>query len=122
MTGTKTVLLVDDSNVTAKQLAQIIDGLDGYEVVARAANGAEAVQLYKSLTPDLVCMDIVLPVLDGIKAMQSILSFNPEAKVVVISSLGGSRDTVLAALRAGAKNVIAKPFESDAVRAVLDAL
>ncbi len=122
MGGTKTILLVDDSNVTARQLELIIEELDGFRVVGRAENGAEAVKLYGELSPDVVCMDIVMPLMDGLKATQSILQRDENAKVVVISSVGGSRDTVVQALKLGAKNVIAKPFEAEAIREILTAI
>lgn len=122
MSGTKKILLVDDSGVATKVLESIIRGFEGYEIVGRAKNGAEGVKLYGELHPDVVLMDIVMPVMDGLKATQSILLIDQRAKVVVISSVGGARDTVVAALRLGAKSVIAKPYEAEAVRTVLDRL
>ncbi len=118
----KKVLLVDDSITTAKQLEQIISGFAGYQVVGHAKNGAEAVKLYKTLTPDMVCMDIVMPLMDGLQATRAILQSDPNAKVVMISSLGGVGDKVVEALKVGAKNVIAKPFEADKIKATLEAL
>ncbi len=120
--GEKTVLLVDDSLSTAKQLKQIISGFPGYEIVGRAKNGAEAVKLYGELKPDIVCMDIVMPIMDGLQALRMILKMNTEAKVVMVSSLGGVGDRVVEALKMGARNVIAKPFEDEKIREMLDAL
>jgi len=122
MGGNKKILVVDDSNITARQLEAIVAELGGYEVVGRAADGASAIKLFRQLAPDVVCMDIVMPVMDGIKATQAILQLDPSAKIVVISSVGGARDMVVAALKAGARNVIAKPFEAEAIRQTLDAL
>lgn len=122
MADSKKVLLVDDSITTAKQLEQIISGFAGYEIVGHAKNGAEAVKLYKTLSPDVVCMDIVMPLMDGLQATRAILQFDQNAKVVMISSLGGVGDKVVEALKVGAKNVIAKPFEPEKIQATLEAL
>lgn len=122
MAEQKKVLLVDDSITTAKQLEQIIGGFPGYEIVGHAKNGAEAVKLYKTLKPDIVCMDIVMPLMDGLQATRAILQSDKDAKVVMISSLGGVGDKVVEALKVGAKNVIAKPFEPEKIQSTLEAL
>ncbi|MCW5828300.1 MAG: response regulator [Deltaproteobacteria bacterium] len=118
----KRVLLVDDSVTTAKQLESIIVGLNGFEIVGHAKNGAEAVKMYKSLTPDIVCMDIVMPLMDGLQATRAILQLDQNAKVVMISSLGGVGDKVVEALKVGAKDVIAKPFEPEKIKQTLTSL
>ena len=110
------VLVVDDSAITARQLAQIISELGDFEVVGHALNGAEGIKLYEELSPDVVCMDVVMPVMDGLQATRALLRLDPAAKVIVVSSVGGSRDTVVEATRLGAKSVIAKPFDDDTVR------
>jgi two-component system, chemotaxis family, chemotaxis protein CheY len=116
------VLLVDDSKTTAKQLSQIIEKIPGYEIVDIAVNGAEAVKLYHKHNPDIVCMDIVMPVMDGLQALQSILQRDSAAKVIVISSLGGVGDKVVEAIRLGAKSVISKPFTPEQIQAALKSL
>ena len=115
-------LLVDDSKVAAQQLGNIIKDVEGWEVVGTAGNGAEAIKLYAELKPDVVCMDIVMPVMDGLQALRTLLSRDPEAKVVVISSVGGVGDKVVEALKFGAKSVVSKPFEPEQVKEVLKSL
>jgi two-component system chemotaxis response regulator CheY len=120
MGQTTKVLVVDDSTITARQLEQLIGEIGGFEVVGHAKNGAEGIKLYGELKPDLVCMDVVMPVMDGLQATRSILRLDPSARVIVVSSVGGSRDTVLEATRLGARSVIAKPFDLDTVRRALE--
>ena len=88
--GTKyRVLVVDDSMFVAKQLTQILSS-DGYEIVATAQDGKEGVDKYKELCPnvDLVTMDITMPRMDGITALEQIIAFDKNAKVVMVSALG----------------------------------
>jgi two-component system chemotaxis response regulator CheY len=105
------VLVVDDSLFIAKQLGQILSS-EGYEVVAIAADGKEGLDKYMEISPgvDLVTMDITMPRMDGLTAMEKILEFDKHARVVVISALG-KEDLVKKALMAGAKNFIVKPLD-----------
>ena len=82
-------------------------------MVGHAKNGAEALRLYKELAPDVVCMDIIMPVLDGLQATRTILEHDPDAKIVVISSQGGNAEKAAEALRVGARAVITKPFKTE---------
>lgn len=116
------VLVVDDSTAIARQLTKLVEGFGGYEVVGHAKNGAEAVKLFKSLEPEVVLMDIVMPMMDGIQSLRTLLRLDPNAKVVMISSMGGVGAKVEEALRLGARAVISKPFEPDRVRAALENL
>ena len=83
------VMIVDDSMFVAKQLGQILTS-EGYEVVATAADGKEGVDKYKELAPnvDLVTMDITMPRMDGITALEQIMAFDKTARVVMVSALG----------------------------------
>jgi len=105
------VLVVDDSVFVAKQLTQILSS-DGYEIVATAQDGKEGVDKYKELCPniDLVTMDITMPRLDGISALEQIIAFDKNAKVVMVSALG-KEELVKKSLLAGAKNYIVKPLD-----------
>jgi two-component system, chemotaxis family, chemotaxis protein CheY len=116
------VLLVEDSKTTAKQLTQIIEETSGYEIVDVAVNGAEALKLYSKYSPDIVLMDIVMPVMDGLQALQSIIHLDSAAKVIIISSLGGVGDKVVEAIKLGAKNVISKPFTPKQIKDALQSL
>jgi len=105
------VLVVDDSMFVAKQIGQILTS-EGYEVTATAADGQEGVEKYKELFPniDLVTMDITMPKMDGITALEHIMNFDKNAKVVMISALG-KQDLVKKSLLLGAKNYIVKPLD-----------
>jgi two-component system chemotaxis response regulator CheY len=105
------VLVVDDSMFVAKQIGQILTS-EGYEIVATAADGLEGVEKYKELCPnvDLVTMDITMPKMDGITALEQIMAFDKNARVVMISALG-KEELVKKALLLGAKNYIVKPLD-----------
>lgn len=110
--GTKVrVLIVDDSMFVAKQLGQILSS-EGYEIVATAVDGKEGVDKYKELCPnvDLVTMDITMPRMDGITALEQIMAFDKNAKVVMVSALG-KEELVKKSLLLGAKNYIIKPLD-----------
>ena len=118
----RSVLIVDDSNTVVQQLTKILSDSGEFKVVGRAATADEAVQKYGSLRPDLVTMDMVMPGGDGSSAIRKIISLDAKARVVVVSSIGGVKETVVAALSAGAKNVIVKPFDKEKVLQVLRAI
>ena len=101
--------LVCDDSLLMRKL--VIDSLteDGWTIVGEAQNGKEAVEMYKSLTPDVVTMDIVMPEHDGIYGLEHIIEYDPEAKVVVVSALNQT-SLVAEAVRKGAQDFIVKPF------------
>ena len=105
------VLVVDDSMFVTKQIGQILTS-EGFEVVATAADGQEGLEKYKELYPnvDLVTMDITMPRMDGVTALEKILEFDKNAKIVMISALG-KQDLVKKSLLIGAKNYIVKPLD-----------
>lgn len=117
----KKILIVDDSIAVARQLEKIIVS-GGHEVVGHAKNGAEAIKLKQTLEPDIICMDMNMPVMDGLSALRTIMSLDPSAQVVMVTSLGGVGDKFAEALKQGAKNVISKPFEADRVLSILGEL
>lgn len=105
------VLVVDDSMFVAKQLSQILTSA-GFDVTATAGNGEEGVEKYKEIYPniDLVTMDITMPKMDGVTALQKIIEFDAKARVVMISALG-KNDLVKNSLMIGAKSYIVKPLD-----------
>jgi two-component system chemotaxis response regulator CheY len=110
--GTKArVLIVDDSMFVAKQLGQILTS-EGFEVVTTAVDGKDGVDKYKELFPniDLVTMDITMPRMDGLTALEQIMAFDKNAKVVMVSALG-KEELVKKSLMLGAKNYIVKPLD-----------
>jgi len=104
----KRALVVDDSMLMRKMIDDVLtDG--GWEVVGEAVNGQEAVEKYEQLRPDAVTLDIVMPGTDGLYALDRILQFDPDAKLVVISALNQTK-LISDAVRKGAHDFIVKPF------------
>ncbi|HOJ99283.1 MAG TPA: response regulator [Termitinemataceae bacterium] len=105
------VLIIDDSMFIAKQLGQILTS-EGFEVVATATDGMQGIEKYKELYPnvDLVTLDITMPVLDGVTALEKILEFDKNATVIMVSALG-KEDVVKKSLLLGAKSYIVKPLD-----------
>jgi len=118
------VLIVDDAVFMRQMLANILKA-EGIEVCGEAANAQEGVKKYKLLKPDLVTMDIVMPMmekLDGIGAVKEIMDFDPKANVLIVSVMG-QESLVKKATEAGAKDFIFKPFKPERViQAVRNAL
>lgn len=102
------VLIVDDAMFMRIMLKDILVKY-GFEVIAEAENGTQAVAKYRELKPDLVTMDIVMPEMDGITAVKNILTFDPAAKIVMCTAMG-QQTLVIEAMGAGAKDFITKPF------------
>ena len=119
MPATRRVLLVDDSETEARQLHAIIESLSRHEVIAHAENGAVGLKLFHQLLPDIVCMDIVMPVMDGLQAGRAILKAAPQTRLYMISSVGDAPSRLAEAIDLGARNVLAKPFEREEVIAML---
>jgi len=109
----KRVMIVDDAAVMRVMLKQLLTK-NGYEVVMEATSGSDAVAKYPTVKPDLVTMDITMPDMDGITAVQEILKLDPNAKIIMCSAMG-TIDKVKAAIMAGAKNFLVKPLQADKV-------
>ncbi len=107
------ILIVDDASFMRMMIKDILVK-NGYEVVGEAADGAQAVTMYKELKPDLVTMDITMPEMDGITALKNIKAENPNAVVIMCSAMG-QQAMVIDAIQAGAKDFIVKPFQADRV-------
>ena len=106
----KTVLIVDDVAFVRKTLTDILTEAH-YQVVGEAADGAQAIELYAKLRPDLVTMDVVMPRMSGIDATRKILKADKDARIVIISAMG-QESLVMEAINVGAKDYILKPFSS----------
>ncbi|MDR0671592.1 MAG: response regulator [Oscillospiraceae bacterium] len=107
------ILVVDDAAFMRMMVKEVLTK-NGFEVVGEAENGAQAVEKYRELSPDLVIMDITMPELNGIEALKKIRSVNAAAKVIMCSAMG-QQAMVIEAIQAGAKDFIVKPFQADRV-------
>ncbi|MCM3699132.1 response regulator [Paenibacillus macerans] len=107
------ILIVDDAAFMRMMIRDILTK-NGFEVVGEAQDGAQAIEKYKELHPDLITMDITMPEMDGIAALKEIKNLDPNAKVIMCSAMG-QQAMVIDAIQAGAKDFIVKPFQSDRV-------
>jgi DNA-binding NarL/FixJ family response regulator len=112
------VLLADDHQLVRSGLAALLAGSEDIEVVGTAANGAEAVEMARRFTPDVVLMDLVMPVMDGVDATRRLVADLPSAQVVVLTSFS-DQERILAALDAGAIGYLLKDVDpAELVRGV----
>lgn len=112
------ILVCDDSILARKSMTAMLNSF-GYENVTEVSNGEDAVNKYKEEKPDIVFLDIVMPVKDGITATKEIIEFNPEARIIVISSVG-TQTHLREVIKAGARDFIQKPVDADLLKQVLE--
>ena len=104
----KKALVVDDTPYIREDIREILEK-NGYEVL-EAENGAVAVELYKKERPDLVTMDINMPKIHGLRATQMITNYDPNAKIIICSTMAALSNYVKLGKEAGAKAFLPKPF------------
>lgn len=105
------VLVVDDLPMMRAAIRKALSE-DGFRIVAEAENGRDGVLAYAETRPDVVLLDIAMPVMDGITALEKLLVVDPDAKVVMCSALG-EQEMVIQALRRGAREFVVKPFANE---------
>jgi DNA-binding NarL/FixJ family response regulator len=106
------VLIVDDHSVVRRGLAAIIDMEDDAVVVGQAGDGAEAIELWRKLQPDVVLMDLRMPGMEGVEAIRRIRSEDDQAGIIVLTTFDHDED-IYAGLRAGAKAYLLKDVEPE---------
>ena len=109
----KKILLVDDAAFMRKMIMDTLSK-NGYTELYEAVDGADAVEKFGSIAPDLVIMDITMPNMDGLEALKAIRAKDGSANVVMCSAMG-QESMVMDAVRSGAKDFIVKPFKPDRV-------
>jgi two-component system, chemotaxis family, chemotaxis protein CheY len=109
----KRILITDDALFMRVMLRNILTK-SGYEIAGEAANGIESVEMYRSVKPDLVTMDITMPEMDGISAVKRIRQIDPDAKIIMCTAMG-QKNMVMEAVAAGARDFIIKPFQPEKV-------
>ncbi len=107
------VLVCDDAKFMRMMISTILSS-DGWDVIGVAENGLRAVEKYRELSPDVVTMDMVMPEMGGIDALREILKEDPDARVVMCTAMGQD-DLIAEANEIGAKAVLLKPFQSEAL-------
>lgn len=115
------ILIADDHPVVLEGIASFIKTLPQYELIGKATNGSEVVELYQELCPDITVMDLKMPGLDGLQAIAHIRQINPQAKIIVLSSYDGE-ETIYQALQEGAMSYILKEILYEELVATLEAV
>lgn len=114
------ILVVDDSPFIHKAITRAVNTTEEYEICGIAKNGKEGVERYTDLKPDLVTMDITMPIMDGLEASEAIIAKDPSAKIVMLSAMG-DEELMSNAKIIGIKSFIQKPFKNDQFIAVIEA-
>ncbi|HHY13859.1 MAG TPA: response regulator [Thermoanaerobacterales bacterium] len=107
------IMIVDDAAFMRMMIKDILTK-NGFAVTGEAENGLAAVDMYKELKPELVIMDITMPEMDGIQAVEEIKKFDPDSNIIMCSAMG-QQAMVIDAIQAGAKDFIVKPFQPERV-------
>jgi NarL family two-component system response regulator LiaR len=106
------VLIADDHAIVRDGISSLLTTIPDIEMVGEAANGLQAVAMFKRLQPDIVLMDLVMPEMDGIQAIEEIITFDPDARILVLTSFA-TDDKVFPALKAGACGYLLKDSDSE---------
>lgn len=114
------VLVVDDSPFIHKAIARALPE-DDYEICGVGKNGKEGIELYQKLAPDVVTMDVTMPIVDGIQAATEILRGDPRANIILLSSMG-DEELIRQARTIGIKMIVQKPFKASELLAAINML
>ena len=110
-------LVVDDSVFARKNVAKMVESFGG-EVAGEAGDGCTAITEYDRITPDMVLMDITMPQMEGIEASERIVRAHPDARIVMVSSVG-YQENIVAALQKGARHFVQKPVKAEILYEVI---
>ena len=110
-------LIVDDSVFARKNLARMVESFGG-QVAGEAGDGVNAISEYERLLPDIVLMDITMPQMEGIEAAERIVRQHPDARIVMVSSVG-YQENIVAALQKGARHFVQKPVKPEVLYEVV---
>ena len=111
------ILISDDSILARKQLKDILSQF-GTSTFLEAANGQDAIDIYKKESPSLVFLDIVMPIKDGNAVIHEITDFDPDATIIIVSSVG-TQSQLREAIEAGASDFIQKPINADQIEHII---
>ena len=107
----KKIMIVDDSNFARKMIENILVS-DGHEIIGEFESGSVSVEEYSSLKPDLVTMDIIMHEMNGLEALEQILTIDPDARVIIVSFMK-DKESVNNSLQTGALDYVTKPFSRE---------
>ena len=114
------LLIVDDSNVIRRKIERAQEN-SRFQVVGSASSGAEALEKFNQLSPDIVTMDLTMPHMDGIECIGHLMALKPELRILVISALS-DKATGIEALEQGAQGFLCKPFDDNELSSALKEL
>ena len=106
------VLVTDDHSIVRKGIKAMLELIPDIELVGEAANGREAVEMVAAINPDVILMDLVMPVMDGIEATQQIKSQHPDIRILVLTTFAGE-DKIFPAIKAGASGYHLKDSDAE---------
>jgi two-component system chemotaxis response regulator CheY len=107
----KKILAVDDSLVALKVLKKLLAGTE-FEIAGEAREGKKATELYQSLSPDVVLLDIVMPDISGMEVLGKLQAMDRHSRIIIVSSLG-TKEKVMECLKQGAKSFLMKPIDRE---------
>lgn len=107
------VMAVDDSPITRKMIKRALEP-EGFEIIGEAGNGKDAVELYHKIKPDVITMDVTMPIMDGLQAAQVIKEQNPAQKIIMLSAMS-DQDIVAEARAWGIVHFCSKPFKPEEI-------
>lgn len=114
------VLIVDDSTFM-RNMIKVILLEEGYTIAGEASSGIEAIEMYKKIKPDVVTLDLIMPLKGGIETLEEIIDYDNNANVVIISSMG-QRSSIVESIQKGAKDFLIKPFTKEKLSDVFNKL
>lgn len=112
------LLIVDDSSVVRRAIQRHVDSGRVTQII-EARNGAEAVMMFTMHRPDLVTMDITMPEMDGIRAVEELVKLRHDVRILIVSAMA-DKHTAIQAVRKGAKGFLLKPFSSRELNEALE--
>lgn len=104
-------LVVDDSGLARNRVKEYVESL-GYEVIAQACNGQEAIECYNQYKPTCITIDFEMPILNGVEASKRLLTLNKDLNIILITSVEDKKE-LINAIKMGVKKVIKKPFTQE---------
>jgi two-component system, chemotaxis family, chemotaxis protein CheY len=114
----KRLLIVDDAMIMRLRIREIA-AKSGWEIVGEAASGEQAIEMYRTLNPDLVTMDIVMPSMDGVEALRAIRNIDPHACVCMVSAVN-QHEKLSECIRLGAIDFVVKPFDRSRLESLFE--
>ena len=106
------ILLIDDSRAAQHIFQRYLENSEEFKLVGIASDGAEGIRLFAELKPSIVCLDILMPDMDGIQVLRTLKNIDHAVRVVIVTSLGSDADRVVEFLKTGAISVLSKPFDA----------